>query len=308
VSAMTFGEVVSRFPGAKVRGRHTTARCPAHARHEVAAKPTANLAKQVRAPTDLRPLRPRPRPQCRKGAPGWRKRALAGCSRRAHLCPSPSDRIAHMTLRPPGLVLLACAAAAGGVQTFPLRGHWIADGVPMGLDFRAPGVVWELVPGAIIGAYGTYRYADGQLVIEYHQNWPDSFGVAFRGNTLVAHGASSTWTATRIAPARGGRSMIHGTWADSESNGQIRLTTFLPSGQVFEETAFPRRYAIDSGIVTVAGDSVHGEPASMAIRIQVEGADTVLAQLSGGRGVYRRPRCRTDPRFTSGTPFTSACS
>ena len=207
------------------------------------------------------------------------------------------------------LVLVACAAASSGTQTFPLRGHWIADGkVPMVLDFRAPDVVWHLVPAAMIGAYGTYRYANGQLVIQYHQSLPDSSAVTFRGDTLVGQGPGGTWIATRIAPAQGGRSEIHGTWASGEEEGQIRLLTLLPSGQAFSEGALVRHYAVDAKIIRIAADSEHGEPGPTELRIQVEGTDTVLAQLGGNSLVFRRPRCRTDPRLNSGTPFTSACS
>ncbi len=213
-----------------------------------------------------------------------------------------------MMFRRGGLILIACVVAAGGAQTFPLRGHWIADGLPMGMDFRTPDVVWQLVPGALVGAYGTYRYADGQLVMKIHQELPDSFAVAFHSDTLVGHGPNGTWTASRLAPARGGHSIIHGTWADRESDGQIRLTTFLPSGRFFEETAFPRHYTLDTGIVTIAGDSEHGEAAPIHVRLQVKGNDTVLALLSGTGATFRRPQCRTDPRFNTGTPFTTACS
>lgn len=213
-----------------------------------------------------------------------------------------------MLLRRLVLLLLPCAAAVGGTQTFPLRGHWIADaGAPLVLNFRTADIVWTVVPAAMFGAYGTYRYANGQLVIQYQQSLPDSSAVTLHGDTLVAEGPG-VWTATRIAPARGGRSEIHGTWASAEEEGQIRLLTLLPSGQAFSEGALPGHYTISGGIVTIAGDTAHGNPSSIALRIQVEGTDTVLAQIGGNSNVFRRPKCRTDPRLRSGVPFTSACS
>ena len=72
--------------------------------------------------------------------------------------------------------------------------------------------------------------------------------------------------------------------------------------------ALVRHYVINTGIVTISPDPGHGQPGPVEVRIQVNGADTVLAELGGNSLVYRRPRCRTDPRFNSGTPFMSACS
>lgn len=202
-------------------------------------------------------------------------------------------------------LLLRTSAISGGAQTPRLRGRWVADSFPMSLDFRAGDTVWQLIPIAAITAngQGTYEYAQGRLISHWGEGLTDTATVTLRGDTLVlALDNGRRETEARIAPARGARSPLHGTWVGPFATNELRLVTYLPGGVFFQEGALIEHYAVDGMTVTMTnGDS----PAQF--HVQVRGADTVLTPLDGVGKTFHRPRCddtRLDPRNT----FTSICS
>jgi hypothetical protein len=205
-------------------------------------------------------------------------------------------------------VLFVCSqASVSAAQTPLLRGRWVAETVHalMSFDFRTGDTVWLLLPITALSGngHGTYRYGHGQLVMRYADGSEDRARVTLRGDTIaVAFDGGRTWTATRIAAARGRRAPLHGTWAERDHDDQLTLTTYLPDGVFFTEAAIVRHYAVDTTTVMITGDE-----RPMQLHVQVQGTDTALTPSGGPDMTFRRPRC-TDPRFDPRTTFTSVCS
>jgi len=202
-------------------------------------------------------------------------------------------------------LLFYTSASSGVAQTPRLRGRWVADSFPVGLDFRAGDTVWQLIPIAAISANGrgTYEYAQGRLISHWGEGLYDTATVTLCGDTLVlALDNDQKETKVRIAPARGGRSPLHGTWVGPFGEGELRLVTYLPGEVFFQEGALVEHYEIEGRTVTM---TTGGTPAHF--QIQVRGADTVLTSLEGGGKTFRRSRC-DDPRLDPRKAFISACS
>lgn len=202
--------------------------------------------------------------------------------------------------------LLLCAhAPTGAAQTPFVRGRWVAEQSPLSsLDFRGGDTLWILLPIAAISANGrgTYEYRQGQLILHYGEGLSDTAKVTLGKGLLVLTSVEGETRAFRVAPARGGRSPLHGTWAQS-SRDDFRLVTYLPDGVFFQEGGEVGHYAVHHRTVAVSGE--HLPPTQF--HIQIRGTDTVLTQLESDSMRFRRPRC-DDPRLDPRKTFISACS
>ncbi len=166
--------------------------------------------------------------------------------------------------------------------------------------------MWQLIPIAAISANGrgTYEYAQGHLVLHYGEGLDDTAAVTVRGDTLFrTFGNNQTETWARIAPARGSRSPLHGTWLGPCEREDCRMMTFLPGGAFFQESALVGHYAVDATTVTI---TPQGQP-PMQFEVQIRGGDTILTQVAGAGRRLRHPRC-DDPRLDPRNTFISACS
>jgi hypothetical protein len=196
----------------------------------------------------------------------------------------------------------------------------VEDTVPalMSFDFRTGDTVWLLLPITAFSrnGHGTYRYDHGRLVLRYAEGSEDSARIILRSDTMgavVDGGQGWTATATRIAAARGRRDPLHGTWAERDGDDQLTLTTYLPDGVFFTESAIVTPYSADTAIVTIEPSwcsrcTMNGVRRPWRLRIEVQGTDTVLSLLDvPNPRAFRRPRCK-DARFDPRTTFTSVCS